>query len=384
MQALGATSGVLTAKHGCGFLGWVTNTTLPDGTPYTYHAPEELAFVPKFAAAMQEAGLGYGYYYSLTNNYFLNELGHNVQPPSTLLPGQANVTQAQYEEIALAQMRELWTQFGNLTEVWMDGGCGDMCDKAAALLAETPAINAVVFNGGSVSPSPVRWCGTEGGNPPGWPTVWSTAACGWCPDGSGSGAPPNTTGAIWYPSGVDVTLQQDDHWFWDQYVGTVSLPTLIDYYQKSVGANGHMELDFAISRTGELDPSHVAMYKQFGDWIRNCYGTPLATASLVPGQTNVTVTLPGGPVGASFDRISMEEDQTTGQLIISYAVDYEPSSAPGTWVEFSSGETIGSKRIDVMPTGPVDGTQVRVSITSAFALPKGLTVSVFAADSCRP
>lgn len=120
MLALGATSGVLTAKHGCGFLGWQTNTTLPDGSPYGYNVPTpELAFVPLFAEAMSAAGLGYGYYYSLTNNFHLNVLGHNVQPPSTLLPGQANVTQAQFEQLALDQMRELWTAFGNLTEIWM-------------------------------------------------------------------------------------------------------------------------------------------------------------------------------------------------------------------------------------------------------------------------
>ena len=35
-KALGATSAVLTAKHGCGFLGWQTKTTLPDGSPYGY------------------------------------------------------------------------------------------------------------------------------------------------------------------------------------------------------------------------------------------------------------------------------------------------------------------------------------------------------------
>ena len=35
-KTLGATSAVLTAKHGCGFLGWQTKTTLPDGSPYGY------------------------------------------------------------------------------------------------------------------------------------------------------------------------------------------------------------------------------------------------------------------------------------------------------------------------------------------------------------
>lgn len=36
---------------------------------------------------------------------------------TTLLPGQANVTQAQYEAISFAQLHELWTQFGELSEV---------------------------------------------------------------------------------------------------------------------------------------------------------------------------------------------------------------------------------------------------------------------------
>ena len=213
--ALGATSAVLTAKHGCGFLAWETATTLPDGTPYRYHVSAEQSTAKKFVAATTAAGIGHGFYYSLTNNFFLNAFGHNVQPPSTLQPGQANVTQAQYEDLALAQVKELWTEFGSLTEIWLDGGCGAMCDRVGALVRATLAKDAVAFNGGGVSDSPVRWCGTEGGNPVSkGGAVWSTTACPdtWCGPGSGSGSPPNTTGAIWYPSGVDVTLQQGDRW----------------------------------------------------------------------------------------------------------------------------------------------------------------------------
>ena len=36
MKDVGAKHGVLTAKHGCGFLLWPTNTTLPGGSPYYY------------------------------------------------------------------------------------------------------------------------------------------------------------------------------------------------------------------------------------------------------------------------------------------------------------------------------------------------------------
>jgi hypothetical protein len=45
-------------------------------------------------------------------DFFLNEFSFTVKPPSTLLPRQANVTQAQFEAIAVASITELWTNFG--------------------------------------------------------------------------------------------------------------------------------------------------------------------------------------------------------------------------------------------------------------------------------
>ena len=64
----GLTSAVLTAKHGCGFLAWKTNVTLPDGSPYTYHVPPQYPVLEQFVSRVKAAGLGYGFYYSLTNN----------------------------------------------------------------------------------------------------------------------------------------------------------------------------------------------------------------------------------------------------------------------------------------------------------------------------
>ena len=88
---------MLTAKHGCGFLAWETNVTLPGGAPYTYHVPPTLPVAQLFAEKVAAANLGHGFYYSLTNNQYLNVAGHNVQPASTLMPGQVAVTQAQFE-----------------------------------------------------------------------------------------------------------------------------------------------------------------------------------------------------------------------------------------------------------------------------------------------
>lgn len=196
MKDLGATSAVLTAKHGCGFLLWAPKAALPNGSAYSYHASVDVLTL--FVEEMAKNNIGTGFYYSLTNNFYLNTLGHNTRPPSTLLPGQANITQAEYEDLSVALMTELWSDFGALTELWLDGGCGSLCDRVSALIKNLPnAAGAVAFNGGGVSSNPVRWCGTEGGNPNTANGVWSTADCGWCPDGSGAGAPPNSTDAIW-------------------------------------------------------------------------------------------------------------------------------------------------------------------------------------------
>ena len=44
--------------------------------------------------------------------------------------------------------------------------------------------------------------------------------------------------------------------------------------------NTVLELDFAIDRSGRVEPSHAALYKAFGDWRRSCYGTPVASGAL--------------------------------------------------------------------------------------------------------
>lgn len=66
---------MLTAKHGCGFLLWNTSTTLPSGERYSYHVPPELNVLQQFTDAMEAEGLGHGFYYSLTNNMYLNVYG---------------------------------------------------------------------------------------------------------------------------------------------------------------------------------------------------------------------------------------------------------------------------------------------------------------------
>ena len=126
MEALGAKGAILTAKHGCGHLLWKTNTTLPDGSAYGYNVGSEKAFIKEdvlhlFQASMTERGIRHGFYYSLTNNFYLNVGGHQAHKLKQALPGQVDVSQDQFESIALSHVTELWTKFGTLGEIWFDG-----------------------------------------------------------------------------------------------------------------------------------------------------------------------------------------------------------------------------------------------------------------------
>lgn len=134
--------------------------------------------------------------------------------------------------------------------------------------------------------------------------------------------------------------------------------------------------------TGRVDPVHAAAYKQFGDWIRACYGAPVATGALPAGATSFTLTLPGGTAGTVIDRVRMEEDQSTGQMIYSYTVEVLAAGA-ADWAPFSSGVSIGAKRIDIAPGGPVAATALRFSITADWGPSPGVVLSAFMPDGCK-
>ena len=117
-RAVGAKSAILTAKHGCGFHLWPTNVTLPNGDNYGYHVGGEggigIDIVGEFARVMQEAKMPHGFYYSLKDSFYMNAINDAVRPPSTLIHGQVNVTQQQFEDIEVAAVTELWSNYGDL------------------------------------------------------------------------------------------------------------------------------------------------------------------------------------------------------------------------------------------------------------------------------
>ena len=289
---------------------------------------------------------------------------HNVRK-GALLPGQYKVTQAQFEQIAVGHVTELWSKYGELTEIWFDGGyTSDMKSEIQGLLQKYQS-QAACFGGYGVSSNPVGWVGTESGFPGG--EIWSTGT-------SGRGDPNST---VFCPKGCDTTLQDFDTWFWEP-VGIRSLAELIAIYHATVGMNGMLEMDFAINRDGVVDPTHAARYAELGEWIRKCYGKSVAGVSNVT-ESVVTVTL---AAPAAVDRVMVREDLRYGQAIREFAVEVQLSGSTA-WEAFGSGalHSVGNKRILLSTKGPLKISAARLTVTALAAgvsVPHVLFFGVFA------
>ena len=203
ISALGANIAILTAKHGCGFLLWPSKSTMPNGNPYGYNVGAKGAAIQhdvlrEFVNSANAFGIGFGFYYSIMKSFYLcHSLSGTNSCEEEVLPNQHNVSDSQYKDIVTQQVTELWTEYGNLTEIWVDsplGGFGDLMVKLQPQAVGTPA-------------NPTGWCGTESGHPShdvGGGPIWNT--------GGGFHGAPN--GTQWIPKFCDPQLFQEHVWFW--------------------------------------------------------------------------------------------------------------------------------------------------------------------------
>ena len=406
LLALGAKAAVLTAKHDSGHLLWPTTVKLPDGSPYNYAVGHSRSSIQAdvlrmFSDSMRKHDLGYGFYYSVGNNVYLNvrngvvETGQN-EP----LPGMASVTQAEFETIAYAHLQELWTGYGNLTELWFDGGLmpQDMHPNVSSLLQRLQP-DAAVYEGAMLTNNSIGWAGSESGHYPkmdgGSEAFWSTGGRMQCNKQhcvptdprkkAGSNGPGVPGTSVFVPKSCDTYLAKGG-WFDNHGTSTPRpLSDLIGVYHQTVGrsessccratpspsadcvscagraaavvlislnrahltlnllvfADCVLELDFAINRDGIVEPSHASAYAALGSFVRECYGTPLAATNGTVDSMALVLPL---SQPQTVDRVIIQEQLELGQRIRNFTVESQVS--PGAaWEPWSSGESVGHKRI---------------------------------------
>ena len=341
----GATYAVLVAKHCSGFSLWPTKAH-PYSVKNTPWRNGQGDIVKDFIASCKRYGLKPGIYASTSANGYLK-----VDNPGKVISGNPE-EQQKYNEVVKTQLTELWSNYGDLFEVWFDGGVLPVeqggCDVLSMLTKHQPA--ALAFQGPAGHGNNIRWVGNEEGVAP-YP-CWAradsmTSATGMVEIKGLNGSPQ---GAFWCPGEADFPLRKNASfqggWFWhkDQDDQLRSLDELIDRYVKSVGRNTNMLLGMVVDPRGLVPAADVKRLEEFGDEVKNRFSKPLGSAA---GEGNlVTLQLPA-PQALRY--VVIQEDIAKGERVREYNLD---GMADGQWKRLSHGSCIGHKRIEVL-----DGTR---------------------------
>lgn len=142
---LGAQYAVLVAKHCSGFSLWPTEA-------HDYSIKQspwkngEGDIVADFIASCKKYNIKPGIYASTTANGYLY-----VDNPGVVQEG-GPVTQEEYNKIVTQQLTELWSNYGELFEIWFDGGVLSKDQGGADVLSLVQKLqpNAIAFQARTV------------------------------------------------------------------------------------------------------------------------------------------------------------------------------------------------------------------------------------------
>jgi len=352
---MGAKYAVLVAKHGDGFALWDTKENAFSSTSMNWDG-EKRDIVREFVDACKKYGIRPGLYYSVDCNGYYGIDGHK----------EWDYHCEQYQEYvkhAEAQVTELWTEYGELCEIWFDGGVIPY-EKGGPNL--TPILakyqpNAICFQGPKDHPHNVRWVGNERGWAP--ENCWSTtnadeAAYGGDVEAEEAGiGDPN--GKYFWPAESDVPNRTyrrpgGDHsggWVYGGPSQQVLRPDeLLEFYINSVGRNSNMLLGMTVTPDGEFPDEE--QYRAFAKLREEHFGHPLASVSSpILTDNKYTIEL---PEKQAVRYVIIREDVTSGQLIRGYKV-----FADGKMIY--EGNSLGHKRI--IPCENLKAKEITLEIT---------------------
>jgi alpha-L-fucosidase len=287
-----------------------------------------------------------------------------------------------YLEYYRAQLRELLTNYGEISEVWFDGANGGdgyyggaremrTIDRRTyydwattwALVRELQP-NAVMFS--DVGPD-VRWVGNEQGYA--GETNWSA----YTPSGPEGDAPaPGYTkylegieghpdGASWIPAECDVSIRPG--WFYHPSEDSLvkSPHQMMGLYLRSVGRNAALLLNVPLDRRGLVAPADSVALMGFRALRDRSFAEPVvAQLQRLHGSDSIWTATLDHPT--KFNTVELSEDVTQGQRVSGFRVEVWKD---GSWVSIFKVTTIGRKRIILVE--PASSERIRLVVTSFLA-----------------
>lgn len=350
---------ILTAKHHDGFCLWPTKTTTHSvaSSPFRNGRGD---VVREFVDACRAEGLRVGLYLSPWDR---NHPAYGDSP--------------RYNDIYIAQLTELLTQYGEIAEVWFDGANGEG-PNGKRQVYDWPRFwnhvlrlqpNAVIFS--DAGPG-VRWCGNEKGTAgdPNWATVDPARVTYPGADGPGiidALQHGDRNGTVWRPAEVDVSIRPG--WFYHPAENdrVRDIENLVELYFTSVGRNGKLLLNVPPTTEGLLHSTDVARLTGMREALDKMFAVNHAAQAYT---AQLTIDFPREEY---VSIVRLRENIVRGQVVAAYRV--EGAGNDGVWKTLSRGTTIGYSRLDRFPA--VQVRRLRVTIEDPVPVPEPIVVEAY-------
>lgn len=389
---------ILTCKHHDGFCLWPSE--------YTDHDIAESPFedgkgdiVKAVSDACHKFGLEFGIYMSPWDR------------------NRADYGQPSYIEYYRNQLKELFTNYGPVFEMWFDGanggdgyygGANEMRKIDRKTYYDWPTTLAMVheiqpqilfFSDGGPD---LRWVGNEEGrvNPTNWNTITADTLYAGKAGISGLLETGAENGKDWVPAEVDISIRPG--WFYHQEEdSSVKTPEeLFNIYMSSVGRGSTLLLNIPPDRRGLFHENDVASLQGFHKLLEERFGNDLAknaqvvasetrgnasefgAANVVDGNKESYWATNDGTTSGSLEidlgsaqkilYVQLDEYIQLGQRVKKFKVEAE---VDGAWKEIANGTTVGYKRI--LAVDPITTSKIKITIEDAKACPVISTVSLY-------
>ncbi|MBX2817002.1 MAG: alpha-L-fucosidase [Saprospiraceae bacterium] len=284
--------------------------------------------------------------------------------------------QAYYNQMVEGMVTEICTNYGELFEIWFDGGASHPALGAPDVLPIVKKLqpNCLFYHNNQLAEA--RWGGSESGTVP-YP-CWATFPTPY--SHSGDTKPDHLTllkhgdpaGPYWMPAMSDAPLRGFNgrhEWFWepDDEDHIFPLDHLMDMYLGSVGRNSTLIVGLTPDPEGLLPAPDVQRLKEWGAEIDRRFGTPLASTQGVGEELFLDLKQP-----TLVRDIVLQEEISAGERVRAYAVH---AQWEGQWQEIARGTCIGHKRIQEVEH--ITTSKLKLVIEHSMAVPRIKNFSAF-------
>eukprot|EP01043_Picozoa_sp_COSAG02_P063089 COSAG02_NODE_8857_length_2418_cov_7.208184_2_plen_619_part_01 len=397
-KTLGAKYATLVAQEMFGFSLWPSKVSNYTVAQSGCKLSKPCDVVAAFVAACAKHGIRPGIFYSLHFNDHMSVCNFHVAPRdlcNVSLPSKLCPTQAEFDSYALAQLKELGTDYGEvMTELWFDGGISKsimpslraeipqlfpnaVCHSCVPGETNTPKAGDALFRG-------VRWAApNEAAHVP-YPQWAGTVGCGQNSAVEMGGSP---TGPDYCPASGDTVLRQ--HCWYATCPESAIKPTSesLQEYLDSIGRGANMVIAVAPNSTGLVPDADIVAYQRLSAAISSLNAT-LMTAS--PTALLSSLCSPTGGCVVQWEckpslmlqngTVELKEDIEAGQRIQNYSVF--ATTDGGVQILLVTGVTIGHRRIQLFSLStPVSIHSVSVRIAAAYGTPRLASANIYAASA---